>query len=114
MAKSKSPTKAKTITRDGLKILDKRLGVHPRAKQWNEEFEEQAEVAEILYAARTAAGMTQAQLAKAAGTTQQVISQLEDADYQGHSLSMLRRIATALDHRVEIRFVPASRKKATR
>lgn len=49
--------------------------------------------------------MTQKQLAQAAGTSQQVISQLEDADYQGHSLSMLRRIAAALDRRVEIRRV---------
>jgi transcriptional regulator with XRE-family HTH domain len=62
----------------------------------------------MLYAARTDAGLTQAQLAKAAGTTQQVISQLEDADYQGHSLSMLRRIAAALDRRVEVRLVSNS------
>ena len=56
--------------------------------------------------ARTAAGLTQAELAKAVGTTQSVISQLEDAEYQGHSLSMLRRIAAALNTRVEIRLVP--------
>jgi DNA-binding XRE family transcriptional regulator len=108
MAKSKSTTKPKRTTRDGLKVLDKIFGVDPRAKRWNEEFQEQADVAEILYAARTKAGLTQAQLAKAAGTTQQVISQLEDADYQGHSLSMLRRIAAALGGRVELRFVPTS------
>jgi hypothetical protein len=45
-------------------------------------------------------------LAKLAGTTQQVISQLEDADYEGHTTSMLRRIAKALDSRLEIRLVP--------
>src|SRR3972149_116567 len=111
MAKSRSRTRAKRITRDGLKILDKRLGVDPRTKRWNDEFEEQAEVAEMLFAARNAAGLTQAQLAKAAGTTQQVISQLEDADYQGHSLSMLRRIAAALNSRVEVRLVPNSSKR---
>ena len=31
----------------------------------------------------------------------------EDADYDGRSLSLLKRIAEALDQRVEIRFVPA-------
>jgi hypothetical protein len=31
---------------------------------------------------------------------------LEDADYQGHCLAMLRRIAAALDKRAEIRFLP--------
>ena len=52
------------------------------------------------------AGLTQAELAKAVGTTQSVISQLEDAEYKGHSLTMLRRIAAALNTRVEIRLVP--------
>src|ERR1035438_952707 len=34
---------------------------------------------------------------------------LEDADYEGHSVAMLRRIAAALNQRVEIRFVPIRR-----
>ncbi len=63
-------------------------------------------LAQALYRLRTEAGLTQAELAKRAGTTASVISRLEDADYQGHSLSMVRRIAEAVDHRVEIRFVP--------
>ena len=45
------------------------------------------------------------QLAKLVGTTPSVICRLEDADYEGHSLAMLRRIAAALNKRVEIRFV---------
>lgn len=40
------------------------------------------------------------------GTTQSVISRLEDADYEGHSLAMLQRIAEALHVRLELRFVP--------
>ena len=39
------------------------------------------------------------------GTTQSVISRLEDADYEGHSLSMLNRIAEALDKRLKIQMV---------
>jgi len=39
------------------------------------------------------------------GTTHSVISRLEDDDYLGHSLAMLRRIAAAFGKRVEIRFV---------
>ncbi|MGC8643766.1 MAG: hypothetical protein ACP5XB_28230, partial [Isosphaeraceae bacterium] len=38
------------------------------------------------------------------GTTPSVINRLEDADYSGHSLPMLRRIAAALGRRLEIRF----------
>jgi transcriptional regulator with XRE-family HTH domain len=55
-----------------------------------------------------AAGLTQQQLAERIGTTPSVISRLESADYRGHSLSMLRRIADALGKRVELRFVDAS------
>jgi hypothetical protein len=35
-----------------------------------------------------------------------VIARLEDADYAGHSLSMLQRIARALNRRVEINLLP--------
>jgi hypothetical protein len=44
--------------------------------------------------------------ARLVGTTASVICLLEDAEYRGHSLSMLRRITKALNRRVEIRFVP--------
>lgn len=107
MAKMKSK---KTI-KDGLSIIDKQLGVRADVRAQHEQFSEQAEVAEILFAARKAAGLTQKELADLAGTTQQVISQLEDADYEGHSMSMLRRIAAAMNRRVEIRLVPNSTKK---
>jgi transcriptional regulator with XRE-family HTH domain len=64
-------------------------------------------VARKIHDLRTKAGLTQKQLAKLVGTTHSVISRLEDADYKGHSLAMLNRIAAAMDKRVEIRFVPA-------
>jgi len=35
-----------------------------------------------------------------------VISRLEDADYNGHSLAMLRKIAVAFHRKVQIQFVP--------
>lgn len=76
-------------------------------------FEEElanAEVARKIYDLRTKAGLTQRQLAKIVGTTASVICRLEDTDYEGHSLAMLRRVATALDKRVEIRFLPAKGK----
>jgi len=70
-------------------------------------------LAQMIHDARQEAGLTQRQLAKPVGTTQSVISQLESADYKGHSLSMLRRIATALDRPVEIRLAPASHGQGT-
>ena len=88
-----------------------------RAKKKAEAFDAElanAEVARKLYDLRTQAGLTQAALAKLVGTTASVISRLEDADYDGHSLAMLRRIADGLNKRVEIRFVPLKRAAGTR
>jgi DNA-binding XRE family transcriptional regulator len=66
-------------------------------------------VARKIYQLRKRAGFTQQQLAKLVGPTTSVISRLQDADHEGHSLAMLPRIATALNKRVELRFVNATR-----
>ncbi len=71
-----------------------------------------AEVARKVYELRTKARLTQKELAARVGTTASVISRLEDDDYDGHSLAMLRRIAAALNKRVEIRFVAIRSKRA--
>lgn len=77
-----------------------------------EEARASAEVARKVYELRTKAKLTQKELASRVGTTPSVISRLEDDDYSGHSLAMLRRIAAALHTRVEIRFVPLKGKRA--
>ena len=69
------------------------------------------EVASMIYDLRTQAGLSQRALATKVGTTASVICRLEDADYEGHSLAMLRRIAAALGKRVEIRFAPLTKPK---
>jgi hypothetical protein len=66
-------------------------------------------IARKIYDLRTRSGHSQRALAKLVGTTASVICRLEDADYEGHSLAMLTRIAEALDKRVEIRFLPRKR-----
>ncbi len=90
---------------------DRYIGQNPKLVQ---EFEEEvinADIARKIYDLRTEAGLSQRQFAKKIGTNASVICRLEDADYEGHSLSMLKRIAEALDKRVEIRFLPAKRLK---
>ena len=69
-----------------------------------------AKVTQLIYGARTKAGLTQAQLADRIGTRQPVIARLEDADYEGHSSSMLQRIAAALNQRLDIRFMQQVKK----
>jgi ribosome-binding protein aMBF1 (putative translation factor) len=70
------------------------------------------DVASQIYKLRSRSGLSQRQLAAKVGTTASVICRLEDADYEGHSLSMLRRIARALGREVKIVFVP-TRRRAT-
>ena len=62
------------------------------------------DIALQLAALRKASGMSQKELAERVGTSQQQISRLESPAYEGHSLSMIRRVAEALGAtlRVEI------------
>lgn len=101
MAKKRNPMRSKSLRA----AYDRYIGDDPRQQAAFEEELANAEVARKIHDLRTKAGLSQRALAKLVGTTASVICQLEDSDYQGHSLSMLRRIATALDKRVEIRFV---------
>lgn len=64
------------------------------------------DVARKIRELREAASLSQRQLATLVGTQASVICRLEDADYEGHSLAMLNRIATALNQRLSINFVP--------
>jgi transcriptional regulator with XRE-family HTH domain len=55
---------------------------------------------------REQAGLSQKELARKLHTSQQQISQLESPSYEGHSLSMLRRLAEALDATVRVTLAP--------
>jgi ribosome-binding protein aMBF1 (putative translation factor) len=100
-------SKTRKSTTGGIEILHRRYyASRPERIAALEEMRAADDVARQIMALRTAAGLTQRQLAKIVGTTASVICRLEDADYEGHSLAMLKRIANALRQRVEIRFVP--------
>ncbi len=64
------------------------------------------DVALQLTALREEAGLSQSQLARVLKTTQQQVSRLESPTYEGHSLSMLRRVAAALHARVRVVLEP--------
>lgn len=61
-----------------------------------------------IAALRKQAGLSQKDLARELKTSQQQISRLESPAYEGHSLSMLRRVAEALDAELKISFEPHS------
>lgn len=98
-------------TSDGIKILERMIGRDRKMRELVARADVNAEVAQLVYAVRRRSGLTQQQLARLIGTSQPVIARLEDADYRGHSLSMLQRIAAALNQRLELRLAPARREK---
>jgi DNA-binding XRE family transcriptional regulator len=108
MASKRKPTS------DAVEIIHRRFyeGRPDRLAEL-EEARSHDEVACKIYQLRTRAGSSQRQLAKLVGTTASVICRVEDADYEGHSLPLLRRIATALNRRVEIHFVSLKHKSSS-
>ena len=97
-------------TNDALKIIEKLNRTDTELQEMVAEASINAKVAQLIYLARTKAGLTQQQLADLIGTKQPVIARLEDADYEGHSLSMLQRIAHALNQRLEINLTSMERR----
>ncbi|MBD3291244.1 helix-turn-helix domain-containing protein [candidate division KSB1 bacterium] len=90
-------------TANAVKILHRRyINDLPERKAAIQEERVNAQVAQLIYDLRKGAGLSQKQLADMIGTTQSVISRLEDSDYEGHSLSMLEKITKALNRRVRI------------
>ena len=99
--------KSQKRTSDALALVDALTGKSQNMADLIEQEQANLDVARKIYELRTKAKLSQTELARKVGTTQSVISRLEDADYDGHSLDMLRRIASALEKRLEIRFLPS-------
>lgn len=109
---TKTGARVKRPTSSTLRFLhDRYIGHDPKQQDAFQSHLDNAEIARKICELRTKAGLSQRALAKLVGTTASVICRLEDGDYDGHSLSTLRRIGAALNQRVEIRFVPASRRR---
>ena len=99
--------KTRKRTSDALALVEELTGKSQEMADLVEQEQANLDIAREIYELRVKAKLSQTELARKVGTTQSVISRLEDADYDGHSLAMLRRIASALEKRVEIRFVPS-------
>ena len=68
-----------------------------------EEYNIDAEVRDLVISARSAANLTQKQLAQRSGVSQSNISKIENGNYQP-SFSTLKRIAGALGKRLVVSF----------
>jgi len=93
---------------DAVAILEDMHGDDYELREMVEEATLNARVAQLIYKARKEAGLSQRALANLVGTKQPVIARLEDAEYEGHSLTMLQRIAEALGKKVDLKLTEAS------
>jgi ribosome-binding protein aMBF1 (putative translation factor) len=66
--------------------------------------EESLALAQMIYDMRTEAGLSQRELAQRMGTTQSVISRLEEGGGTGNRVDTLARVATALGRHMVISF----------
>ncbi len=106
---------ARKATADATRILHRRLYEgNPERLAGLAEARLNARIAREIYRLRTELKLTQHELAARVGTTASVISRLEDADYEGHSLSMLRRIAAALGRELRVEFVESGTEEEPR
>jgi DNA-binding XRE family transcriptional regulator len=102
-------TDEKNYTSDALKwMYDQFIGNDPERIASLQEERIKAEISRQVYNLREQAGLTQRRLADLVGTTETVIDDLEEADYDGDSISMLIKIATALRKRLDVHFVTSN------
>jgi ribosome-binding protein aMBF1 (putative translation factor) len=85
--------------------LHKRWMKEPKYRRTYAALEEEFEVARAVIAARSRAGLTQAELAQRMGTTQPAVARMESGRIQP-SLQTLHRLAQATGSRLMIRFEP--------
>lgn len=85
-------------------LYDEFVGNDPELVNHYEGVLSTLEIGVAINRLRTDAGLTMKELAERVGTQPSAIARLERADYEGHSLSMLRKIAAALGRRVIIQF----------
>jgi len=86
----------RTVKRDKhSELVEQRARKSPNYRKAFSQTLQQIDLALLLREMREDADLTQSELARKICTTQSVIARLEDAEYAGHSLTMLERIATA-------------------
>jgi len=101
MSNEQKPTSsaAEIMHRRYIKGKKKRL-------KYIEQERKRVEIAQKIYELRAQVNLTQQELAERIGTRQSVISRLESADYYGHTLKMLNKIASAVHCDVKVEFIP--------
>lgn len=85
--------------------LKKELFKNPKVRNAYNDLQPEFAIVQAIIDARVKNKITQEELAKRMGTGQAVISRLENANAKP-SLSLIQRLADALDLKVELKFSP--------
>lgn len=88
-------------TRNALELIKKRLKEKPDLQAAYYEEKKNYYIACKIREYRKRAKLTQKKLAQLIGTKQSVVSRLENAEYTGHSLSVLKKISAVLNEPLE-------------
>lgn len=92
--------------RNNLKTFKSRALARAEVRREYDALAEEFELLDEILKARTAAGLTQAELAVRIGTTQSVVARLESAiGKHSPSIATLKRYASALGYRLQVRLV---------
>jgi len=100
-------TKRDTAPGRAFSELKEKLLADAEVRQAYEDEAPEFELVRSLLALRLERGMTQAELAQAAGTKQPAIARLESGHHRGVSLTTLEKLAHALNARLVVRLEPA-------
>lgn len=85
--------------------LKKELFKNPGVKKAYEDLQPEFAIIQAIIDAKVKKNMTQEEIAEKMGTGQAVISRLENANARP-SLSLMKRLAAALDLKLEVHFLP--------
>lgn len=88
------------------RYLERELKKDPSLREEIKKAGVAVEISMQLYSIRKKRGFTQKKLAELAGIKQSNVARLENASYEGYSLSTLKKIAKALKANLNILFVP--------
>lgn len=97
---------------DVVELMDKWYGSIPGWDEMTAEEELNMQIGQAVYDMREAVGLSQADLAKLVGSNQATISKVENADYGGNAMEILKRVCFALHTPIRISCPrPKSRKR---
>lgn len=98
------------MKRESIRTFKSRLREELKDPEFKRHYEDERQALTLaikIAALREQKGLSQQELAKRMGTSQQAISRIESGEYEGFTLKTLEKIAEATGMKVKIDFVAA-------